>query len=401
MKIVVSSVSQFENFGGPSLVGGLDEILHNVFPSAEAVALDHLIKQDVKLSDNKIITKAIPKKSTNRIKFLSNAITYRLFKITFFKKTKIFDQLVQSDVYIDAEGIKYSDKLTKGKDKITSKFFPGVDYLPLSAKILGLKVISYTKSYGPVYRDQTKTSLRFYGKYIYDFLFCREKESREVLTKLGISKDKTIATYDSGIMMTKKEFDISHITISKFILLSISFQVIRQWNNKTPYIEMIEHVINHIIKNYEYDIVLFPNEFKKGSYDDLEVAKEIKALFKDNERVKIFDIREKSPQETKFLLSKSELLIGSRYHSVVASLSSGVPPLVIGWHYKYQEIMEAYAMSDFIVDNENCSKEWLTENTDKLLHANNHYRDIINEKNKIVKENILNAGMLLKNIIKK
>src|SRR5690606_2587223 len=115
----------------------------------------------------------------------------------------------------------------------------------------------------------------------------------------------------------------------------------------------------------------------------------------------IFDIREKSPQETKFLLSKSELLIGSRYHSVVASLSSGVPPLVIGWHYKYQEIMEAYAMSDFIVDNENCSKEWLTENTDKLLHANNHYRNIINEKNKIVKENILNAGMLLKNIIKK
>src|SRR5690606_19791455 len=128
MKIVVSSVSQFENFGGPSLVGGLDEILHNVFPSAEAVALDHLIKQEVKFSDNKIITKAIPKKSTNRIKFLSNAITYRLFKITFFKKTKIFDQLVQSDVYIDAEGIKYSDKLTKGKDKITSKFFPGVDY---------------------------------------------------------------------------------------------------------------------------------------------------------------------------------------------------------------------------------------------------------------------------------
>src|SRR5690554_2836793 len=107
MKIVVSSVSQFENFGGPSLVDGLDEILHNVFPSAEAVALDHLIKQDVKFSDNKIITKAIPKKSTNRIKikFLSNAITYRLFKITFFKKTKIFDQLVQSDVYIDATGI--------------------------------------------------------------------------------------------------------------------------------------------------------------------------------------------------------------------------------------------------------------------------------------------------------
>ena len=55
--------------------------------------------------------------------------------------------------------------------------------------------------------------------------------------------------------------------------------------------------------------------------------------------------RAEDPLETKAFISGSQLVVGSRYHSIVSALSSGVPAIVMGWAHKYETILDDFGMS--------------------------------------------------------
>ena len=48
------------------------------------------------------------------------------------------------------------------------------------------------------------------------------------------------------------------------------------------------------------------------------------------------------PCELKSIIANADLHAGARFHSVVASLSSGVPTVSMSWHHKYRDLMRAF-----------------------------------------------------------
>jgi polysaccharide pyruvyl transferase WcaK-like protein len=50
------------------------------------------------------------------------------------------------------------------------------------------------------------------------------------------------------------------------------------------------------------------------------------------------------------LVEQCRLLITSRFHAMVAALALGVPPLVMGWSHKYQEVLEMFGCEADAVD---------------------------------------------------
>lgn len=50
------------------------------------------------------------------------------------------------------------------------------------------------------------------------------------------------------------------------------------------------------------------------------------------------------------LTEQCELLITSRFHAMVAALALGVPPLVMGWSHKYEEVLEMFGCEGDAVD---------------------------------------------------
>ena len=50
------------------------------------------------------------------------------------------------------------------------------------------------------------------------------------------------------------------------------------------------------------------------------------------------------------ITSTADVMITSRYHSMIAGLSLAVPTIVIGWGHKYQETMQAFGMAEFVRD---------------------------------------------------
>jgi polysaccharide pyruvyl transferase WcaK-like protein len=71
-----------------------------------------------------------------------------------------------------------------------------------------------------------------------------------------------------------------------------------------------------------------------------------------NERLsaplKIVDLH--STLQTKALIGCAKFVIGSRFHGIVSALTAGVPPLVIGWSHKYEELLADYGLPDAIAD---------------------------------------------------
>ncbi|MCC5888293.1 MAG: polysaccharide pyruvyl transferase family protein [Gammaproteobacteria bacterium] len=61
-------------------------------------------------------------------------------------------------------------------------------------------------------------------------------------------------------------------------------------------------------------------------------------------------VEEEDPWKLKVMIGASRAVIGSRYHALVAALSSCVPVVSIGWSHKYDELLSDFGQVGFCID---------------------------------------------------
>ncbi|WP_035601148.1 polysaccharide pyruvyl transferase family protein [Haloferula sp. BvORR071] len=67
----------------------------------------------------------------------------------------------------------------------------------------------------------------------------------------------------------------------------------------------------------------------------------------------------------KAILAKASLVIGSRFHALVSTLSQGLPAIAVGWSHKYPQLYQDFGCPDLLIDE--LDNEVLLEATiDKL-----------------------------------
>jgi polysaccharide pyruvyl transferase WcaK-like protein len=182
---------------------------------------------------------------------------------------------------------------------------------------------------------------------------CREKQSLKELKKAIGKKVDLIISPDMANMMP---YIRSETVVERCIGVSVSYQIIKQWSSNESYIDCMVNSINHILRNTDCKVLLIPNETSSSLvYHDQHVAEEIFNHIDVCGRVFVLDISNMNSTRLKSAIGKCEILIASRYHSCVAGLSSGVPTLVIGWHYKYLELLEKYHQSQWIISSDSCT----------------------------------------------
>lgn len=60
-------------------------------------------------------------------------------------------------------------------------------------------------------------------------------------------------------------------------------------------------------------------------------------------------VRERDPRKLKGILGTAHVVIGSRFHALVSTLSQGVPAVAAGWSHKYQELMDDYGCPELLL----------------------------------------------------
>jgi colanic acid/amylovoran biosynthesis protein len=54
------------------------------------------------------------------------------------------------------------------------------------------------------------------------------------------------------------------------------------------------------------------------------------------------------PRHLKAVIGAADLVVGSRFHAVVGSLSQGVPTITLGWAHKYDHLHRDFEVPDWI-----------------------------------------------------
>ena len=206
-------------------------------------------------------------------------------------------------------------------------------FLPLAAR-RNIPTVLYNVSLGPATTVPGKWCLRRVLNHT-RLVILRDQESYELTKLLGIPHDNVYMGADCALntkpceplqlneIITAEEcFTNPRGTIGFNINSYIDVYVRgkREGIGRKQFLAIIAAAIDRVIEELGVDVL-----FVVTQYMDLEIAREAINEVRQQDRVKLVSNRSYSHGELAALLSKVELLVGMRTHSLILAASVGVP----------------------------------------------------------------------------
>lgn len=224
-------------------------------------------------------------------------------------------------------------------------------------------------------------------------IFVREKISEKIIRKIN-KEVNLITTHDMAFLMEKKKND-NLFSAREYIGLNISGLLWDSDNNLGFYLtsgknykKKINFIIDYLIQNTNYEIILIPHTYntqKYIKYDDYKACLTCKQNFQTN-RIKLIDA-ELDCQALKGIISNSKIFIGSRMHSCIAALSSNVPTITIGYSHKYRGILKNSAIEGYDISHISDEKV-ISSIINQTIQNSEKIRQTLMKKNILIKKNI-------------
>lgn len=397
MRIFIYGGYTERNLGVPLLLHGAQTLLEKLYgEDVETVYYQMTPVEECAVRDIKTKVRQIPATFQSPAHLIRAAVLEKLGMGAKVEEEQAFlKELRSADVVMNIYGICFCSKLNPRKNGAlkSKKVAIGSFYANAVAKwFFAKKSVKAPASFGPINTADTIRQAKFAARHIFDNIGTREVESYEAIRPYVREGHLIEACPDIANLAAS----LPPVNREKTIGISISHQISRQWAAEDAYLDCIEQVIKHILTNLGHRVLLIPNENTKGnSYTDIHVARDIMARFPGEERVEVLSIEKMSALEIKREIAACDILLSSRYHSCVAALSSGVPVLVLGWHYKYTELLRWYGQDEWYLTNENCTAQSLCEKLDALYRVRNKEKEMIQERKAKVEEAVIRAGEAL------
>lgn len=214
-----------------------------------------------------------------------------------------------------------------------------------------------------------------------DLVLTREQKTIKLLSELS-AHFPIVPSVDSGFLFTAKtttnlrrELRVS----PKAMLVGVT---VRRWldpQRQRKYEQAIAETIDYLIDHHKATVVLIPQVTSSlGGDDDRLTSEKVyeKVTHKNHAHVLEEDY---SHQQIKSLYNELDLIIGTRFHSVIFSLTSLVPALAIEYEHKTSGIMHDLALDAWVVRIEEVTSEVLIHKVDELITVKKQYRDHLDE----------------------
>ena len=272
-----------------------------------------------------------------------------------------FNNLREADLVIEMSAISY---VGYPIDSIRTALLGGRFRYFISALVLKKKFLAWTQSYGPLSPGMIRLLARLDLKR-QPIIFCRGEDC--LIEIKGLLPKKKAFTFPdvATVLHYNRDWGINYIASIiedlnpvKIVTISPSAVMFRKTNSSgesNKHITDLVSLCSSLLKK-GYFILLVPHTFRpnrcKPEICDYAVALRVLDRFPHEQH--IYVVREDlSPMDLKSTISAAHIHVGARYHSIVASLSSGVPTLSLSWHAKYKDIMRMYSVEKYIYDGIN------------------------------------------------
>jgi polysaccharide pyruvyl transferase WcaK-like protein len=168
-------------------------------------------------------------------------------------------------------------------------------------------------------------------------------------------------THENDAMVAAVAARLKRVTetgIPVVALVPSSLILKKSGKREDSYLGLLHVIVTHVRNSGLHTLVL-PNATSEGANtlrnNDIAViarlrdyiARQTDVVTDEDVTYVDFDINTESIRS---LIEPSALVITSRFHAMVAALALGVPPFVIGWSHKYEEVLEEFGCADYAAD---------------------------------------------------
>jgi polysaccharide pyruvyl transferase WcaK-like protein len=301
-----------------------------------------------------------------------NFLTINLkFIYRLFTNPQFYHEIKTSEIIISTGGHHYTTLLSR--DLISPISFDSIIAIGCRKKM-----ILWSQSIGPFFFYK-KRNEKMIKQIIRNqvFIYLRENSSINELKQLLAHEHLPTfkRTFESVITLNCLIDDyIKPSKREKIVGISIYSTKHRNSTEYIKYIETLSSIVDHVAEN-GYSIQFFPMEMKDTEPDDRPMIKDIIKHCNKKEQCIIVD-QDLETKEHLLEVSRCQLFIGHKTHSIIFSLTSGTPIIGISYHPKTNQFMREYDLMEYVINDDMLTKAVLIEKCDSLIEK----LDVIGEK---------------------
>jgi polysaccharide pyruvyl transferase WcaK-like protein len=255
----------------------------------------------------------------------------------------------------------------------------------------------------------------------YDLIAVRGEISKKYLQDLGVDRPLVYLADDLGFLLdscslerTSELLKAEGITPGKELLVGLSpSDEISGWafpdindkkKKRVKYIQLMATITDYMIERYNATICFIPNirndKLTKGSGDAFVVQQIIQSL-KHKNCVKIIS-NQYSAEETKGIIGACDIYLSSRMHAAIASVSMGVPTVVMTYGLKFDDVIGGtIGQGSHMVRVDTSYSQIIEElklKIDNLYVNRNWIKNELIEKTRLARQSAMLFGKLVKQI---
>lgn len=260
--------------------------------------------------------------------------------------------------------------------------------LKLKSIFPGSKLIFLPQAWGPFHLQNHKNLMRKMLN-ASDKYYARDAYSQLELSKLlnvplnSIARENDIVfSFDHQAEIRDHSSGFAKSENELLVGISPNMRIYEKSHTKeggNGYITSLVSVARLLIKNHNAKIVLIPNEIKpieSGYADDRFLCRLLFASIERKGNCMLWD-QYSGAAEIKDIISKLDILIGSRFHALIFAFSLHIPCVALSWSHKYRELFKIFGMENFVLEMEEMQEH------EKLVELLNH---IINNYSSVVEK---------------
>lgn len=280
---------------------------------------------------------------------------------------------------------------------------PGPRFASLDvARRYGAKTIIWSASIGP-FRDKYQEKIWADKLKMCDLITVRESRTVEYLSRLGVT-DNVRKVADPAFLLEAQKpianYNNRFFEARPVIGIGMSALFMRQDINWTTYIETFVAFLRFLRTTYNASFLFVPHVIsERAAINDVKICDAVSdCLGHDFEYWTIPS--DYNASEMKYCIAKCDYFIGARTHSTIASLSSGVPTISVGYSVKAWGINEEMLGSArYVIDYKNVTVDSLVDVFEKLKTDESEIRHMLQSRISVAQVHAVEGGRYLSRLL--
>jgi len=236
----------------------------------------------------------------------------------------------------------------------------------------GKPVVFLPQAWGP-FTNQTMRQLCAAAINLSEYAYARDKRSYQYISELeGVDRQKIGLAPDIAYQFEGASPSQATDVLKQNGLISDPGQMVGIMPNmqvyvrtegtgaENRYVQLLIGIAKYFMTKKDCSVVLIPHQVQPienpDAPDDRFLCDLITAAL-DNAH-NVVALREYYSSEVlKAVIGQMALVIGSRYHGIIAALSQMIPTVVLGWSHKYFELLSDVGIEEYIADYKNLNSD--------------------------------------------